>query len=243
MAENGTSFEAPSRAFDKLIYVISAAIVAYGIFLRVGANYLLEVFRNPHMERTANIVSQYVYPATLLLFLLITLGVVLVYRPIGALLIWTPITRTDHGGHTRNISYGILGGLICCGVAVPLILLRGGLRARSLFKIFADAYGMSAGSILMLLLLVVALPIVSEMVFRGVVLRTLAEYVSVPAAIVASSLLFAYWWPVLDWYEAIVLGFVSAILYYRTRSLTASIIANAVLTTASGVLIVLLAYR
>lgn len=242
-AENEAWFGTRSRAFDKLIYVISATIVAYVIFLNVEANCLLAVFRNPHMERTANIASRYIYPANLLFFLLIMLVVVFIYRPMGAMVKWIPTAEVGCSRHIRNFGYGVIGGLICCAVAVPIMVLKGGIRVRFFFNIFADAYGMSAGSILMFLVVVLALPIASEMVFRGVILRTLAEYVSIPAAIIASSVLFAYWWPVLDWYEAIVVGLVSAILYCRTRTLTASIIANAVLSVGSGVLIVILAYR
>jgi membrane protease YdiL (CAAX protease family) len=206
-------------------------------------NCLLVLFRNPHMERSANIASRYIYSANLLFFLLVMLVVVFIYRPIGAMVKWTPSAEVSGSRHFQNLGYGVAGGLVCCAVAVPIMVLRGGMRVRFFFNIFSDAYGMSAGSILMFLMVALALPIASELVFRGVILRTLAEYVSIPAAIIASSVLFAYWWPVLDWYEAIIIGLVSAILYCRTRTLTASVIANAILSVGSGVLIVFLAYR
>jgi len=49
-------------------------------------------------------------------------------------------------------------------------------------------------------------------------------------------LLFASICPVLSFPSAIILGVASAILYYRTRNLLASITANAIFTVGGGAL-------
>jgi membrane protease YdiL (CAAX protease family) len=120
---------------------------------------------------------------------------------------------------------------------------HGGSSATFLVETIADAYGVSLGSTLMILLLALALPIVTEVVFRGIVLRSLARIVSVPASVVASTMLFALWYPVLGWYGSVALGVISAILYVRTRTLTASIVANSVLTVGSAAIIIVVAFR
>jgi membrane protease YdiL (CAAX protease family) len=87
-----------------------------------------------------------------------------------------------------------------------------------------------------LVFFIIILAVSSEVVYRGVVFRTLADYVSTPAAVFGSCMLFAFICPVLNFPIAIILGGASAILYYRTRNLLASITANAIFTVGGGAL-------
>jgi membrane protease YdiL (CAAX protease family) len=237
-----SAFDSRPCALSKLIYVISVAIVAYGISLHVANGRFLELLRR-HDLGGAIAAGRYSLPATFLIFLLIMVAVILAYRPVGQIFTWSPSARKSADTRATNIGYGIAGGLACFAVTVPIMWLRGGARAGFVSSTIVGIYGVSEVGALMLVLLAVALPIASEMVFRGVVLRTLSEYVSIPAAIVASAVLFAYCWPVLDWYESIIPGMICGLLYHRTRTLTASIIANAILSAGSGVLLILLGYR
>ncbi len=215
----------------KLIYTTSLAGLVYECLLQWG-NWFLLTPRMRHSLRTWEKVGNYGYPALTLLFLLAMVAVVLAYRPGRLLFAWPPADGKVGHRPIKSIGLGAIGGLVVSALAAPLVL-PGETRAGFLANAIVDVYGMSPGNVLMFLLLAVGLPVTSEMVFRGIVLRTLAEYASPPAATIASSLLFAYFWPVQSWAVGIILGIVSAVLYYRTRTLTAPIVANAVLTVCS----------
>jgi membrane protease YdiL (CAAX protease family) len=234
--------DSPVPGLTRLIYVISGAAVTYGLVLRLGTIYLLGVFRGGDLTK-GNIAARYTYPATLIVYLLAMAAIGFAYRPMRSVFVWDTDARPPVEGALRHVAYGLIGGLICCITAAPIMWRHGGSNVGFLVDTIADAYGASAGSFLMVLLLAVALPIASEIVFRGIVFRSLTRHVSVPAAVVASTLLFVLWWPVLGWYGSITLGVVSAMLYLRTRTLTASIVSDGVLTVGSAVLILIIAYH
>src|SRR2546428_10956296 len=222
MAESQITPEASVFSLSKLIYTLSAAMLVYQFSLLYGTNFLLDLVRKHAVDKWTK-ASQYGFPAIMLLFLLAMVAVVLAYRPRRPLIAWPSADGKGGRRPIKNIGLGVLGGLVASALAAPLVL-PGETRAGFLARAIVDVYGMSPGNVLMFLLLAVALPVASEMVFRGIVFRTLTAYASVPAAVIGSSLLFAYFWPVLNWFAGIILGMVSGILYYRTRSLTASII-------------------
>lgn len=227
---------------DRLIYVISGGAVVYGLAMRLGTAYFIRVLRSENVTKI-DIASQYGYSAILVIYLLTMIAIAVVYRLLGEEFTWERSAPGGRGGTPKRVVYGAAAGLICCAATVPVIWGHGGSRVHLLVSTVAHAYGLSIGSILMVLLLGVALPIASEVVFRGIVLRSFAYFVSVPAAVVASTLLFALWWPVMNWYGSVVLGVISAILYVRTRTLTASVVANSVVSLGSAALILMFAFR
>lgn len=229
-------------SLDRLIYVISGGAIVYGLAGRLGTAHYIRAIRSGDLTKIET-ASHYGYPAVLITYLLTMIAIAVAYRLLGEELTWRPSAHRGRGGAWRRVIYGVAGGLICCAVATPVLWWHGGSRVGFLVNTVADAYGLSFGSTLMLLLLGLALPIASEVVFRGIVLRSLAHFVSMPAAVVASTLLFTLWWPVLSWSGAAVLGVVSAILYVRTRTLTASVVANSVLSLGSAGLILMIAFR
>lgn len=227
---------------EKLIYVISGAAVAYGVVMRLGTQYLIRVLHSGDIAK-GNVASQYTYPGVLVVYLATMIAVALAFRPLREAFVWEPTARGHWSRTLRHVGYGIIGGLVCCAIAVPFMWGHGGSNAAFLVQTAADAYGLSLGGTLMILLLALAIPVVSEVVFRGIVLRSLARLVSVPAAVVASTLLFALWYPVLGWYGSVALGVISAFLYVRTRTLTASVVANSVLSVGSAAIILAVAFR
>ena len=128
---------------------------------------------------------------------------------------------------------GLAGGMVAFGIAIPVIWF-GDRELESVRRLIATA--LSPIGVLDLIFFVIALAVSGEVIYRGIVFRTLSDYASVPAAVFGSCLLFAYVCPVLSFPAAIILGAVSAILYYTTRNLAASIIANATFTFAGGAL-------
>jgi membrane protease YdiL (CAAX protease family) len=140
---------------------------------------------------------------------------------------WEP--RSDGNGWITSIPFGLLGGAIALVLASPIFWFGlGHARLESIQVLIGSAF--SPLALFDLLFFIFALAVSSEIVFRGIVLRTTARYASVPAAALASCLLFAYIFPVLGFVPAIILGVTSSILYYKTRTLLASILANALFT-------------
>ena len=130
---------------------------------------------------------------------------------------------------------GILGGLVALLIASPTVWFGWDTaRLRSIGTLIANA--LSPLPILFLVVVALALAFSSEMVFRGIVLKTLARYTTISAAALVSCLLFACLFPVLGLVAAIILGVTSSILYYSTRNLVAPILANALFTVGcSGI--------
>lgn len=89
-------------------------------------------------------------------------------------------------------------------------------------------------------LLIVALPLSSELVFRGLLLPELSKYLGAAAAVAVTTLLFALWWPVLGWEASVIVGIVTSSLYLRTRNIIAPTIANSLATILIGAGAVLL---
>ena len=158
----------------------------------------------------------------------------LLYKPLRVVL--GPV-QSKVDGHSPPLSallYGIGGGLFVFIISIPF-LLRGDTGGE--FVAEAISHAGSLNGLAILLLLIVALPVVMELTFRGIVFRTLVVHADVPSAVVASSLLFAFIWPTFSRPIAVVLGVLSALLYLRTNSLLPSILANAVLSLSGGIFI------
>ena len=146
---------------------------------------------------------------------------------------WEP--RSEGNGWIRSISFGLLGGAVALVLASPMFWFGLGHRSFESIQMLIGS-ALSPLRVFDLLFFIFALAVSSEIVFRGIVLRTVARYGSVPAAALASCLLFASIFPVLGFVPAIILGVTSSILYYKTRTLLAPILANALFTVdGSGI--------
>lgn len=129
--------------------------------------------------------------------------------------------------------------LAACGSALGVFLVSSllyypfdgvGLFLRTILR---EPY--SPVSLLAAALLFLILPIILELVFRGVFFDLLSKHTSLTAAVVASSFAFAFWWPVLDFPVGFALATCSALFYYRTKSLWASVTLNITVTLLVGV--------
>ncbi|MGH9533525.1 MAG: lysostaphin resistance A-like protein [Terriglobales bacterium] len=237
MTEKSPACSTPDPNLSRLIYVLSAAGLAYIVASRMLAEHALKMFGSGSVSRAA-IFSEYAYPSVLALFLLAMIAIAVAAR----------VPREPAAGHgnlgaARRIGWGLLGGIVCCAAVVPVMLTRGGESTRFLVNAVANAYSPGPLALATILLLAAALPLASEVVFRGIILRTLRGCAGAPAAVVASTVLFAVWWPVLGWYGSAVLGLVSAVLYIRTRGILASVVANSICTVGSAAIVVAVAFR
>jgi membrane protease YdiL (CAAX protease family) len=214
----------------KLLYILCATIVIqtsilsfYGRFVTSGP-ILYE-----HFTLWERLVLNY-YSVSVFLTVLITIGaIVAFYCSHGAALNKQSIVAESINNHARNLVLGIGGGVLAFALSLPL-LTRGDPAAKLGARLLSQSLGLSWESILVLLIVLLVLPVTIEIFLCHVVIDTLANYVSVPAVLVASSLLFAFLWPVFNSVAAVTLGAISVLLYHRTRSITAPIVASIVLT-------------
>jgi membrane protease YdiL (CAAX protease family) len=159
------------------------------------------------------------YPARVLLTFLIVTTAAGLCGPVRSLFVWRP----DAWGKLASIALGSLTGVS--------LAIFAGLRQNSdsTFQYALLSDPLSAVGITTILLLVLGLPVAGEVFFRGVVLRSLSEYTTAPAAIMGSSIIFACFWPLYSPSLRLVFAVLAAGLFYRTRSLIAPIVASAVL--------------
>ena len=168
-----------------------------------------------------------------LFFVAAMLSVAVAYRFKAEVFHWdgerTPATTS----WIKSIALGLLGGAVALVVASPTFWFGWGNRQlESTQLLIADAF--SPLAVLNLLFVIFAIAVGSEIVFRGIFLRTLAGYASMPAAVLASCLFFAYIFPVLGSVAGIILGITCSILYYKTKNLLAPIFANALFTVGGS---------
>lgn len=220
-----------TRAFNltKLCIMFVLILFAYRVFSELAGYYFLEAGAQ---SRTVPGGLKHVYIATALFVLLEMFVVLWFYRPVVSLL---TDGSAQHGVKHMllyDVLLGVGTGLLVFLVAMPL--LRAGRPRLFVYAIFPAIHPIQSWSVLWFLLFGAVLPIVTEMVFRGVVLRTLQIYVSPLAAILVSATLFASLWPVFsNSLIAVVLGTMTGVLYQRRHSLIPAIVANCVMS-ASG---------
>jgi membrane protease YdiL (CAAX protease family) len=94
-------------------------------------------------------------------------------------------------------------------------------------------------TIILLLLYCVAIPVTTELFFRGIVFRALRPRLGRWATILVSTVFFAATWPFFNPLVAAVIGFTTGILYWQTRSVITCIICNTVITISCGAFLLL----
>jgi membrane protease YdiL (CAAX protease family) len=212
----------------RMIYCVCSGVALYKM-LELGAAFLLRGTKE--LPWGVNRFDLW-FHARSFVFVLAMLVVTLPYRPKAKLFRW-PSSRPIVGVF-GSVGLGLAAGIAAFALASPVFWLVGDTQLESVRLLIAHA--LSPLGVLDLVLIVIALAVGGEVVYQGIVFRTLSEYGNAPAAVLGSSFLFAYICPVLDFPAAIILGIASAVLYYRTRNLLAPITANAVFTVAGGAL-------
>jgi membrane protease YdiL (CAAX protease family) len=236
----GSEMQERSLPMGKLIWTASLLVLTTWTLNSLGTDLLLNVVRR--RELTSYWPSLLVRQGLLIaMSLLVTeLAVVLYfYRPLRSL--FTLPAENSPGRPIRSkFVIGVAGGVCAFLVSIPILLSAG--HAHVPVHIIAPellSYSALPSVILQTGLLLVVVPAISELVFRGIVFRSLLAASSLWPAVIGSSLLFAYVWPVPTTAVAIVLGVASALVFWKTRALVSSIIANATLTILTGAFLVL----
>jgi membrane protease YdiL (CAAX protease family) len=92
--------------------------------------------------------------------------------------------------------------------------------------------------ITVLLLFIIIAPITEELVFRGVILHKANQYVSFLGANILQALLFGlYHWNVIQGFYAAILGFILGAIYYKFRSIVASMLLHMAVNSSSFLII------
>lgn len=205
------------KSLSKLFYVICGAIVLTELASRV----LERVLLRPQLMWAI----EYDLLVAAALSFIVTSGVVLLYSRSGIGWTWDkPRTKL-----LPQIGFGLLLGALVSLFEAPFLAHMGTTLGPPIVLLSRILSPVGAP---ILLLLLVLLPTAGEIVFRGILFRTLTEHVAIPAAILASSLLFACYWPLFHPLTRFVFAALSAVMYYRTRSLLPSIIAQATIVSS-----------
>lgn len=140
-----------------------------------------------------------------------------------------------------NVNLGLITGLATFLAVCPALFW--GRTPSPLASFFLDHLDTFPG-ISLLVILAILLPILSETFFRGIFLARLLESTTLVPSLIVSTLLFAWTWQILNPIVAIILSLACGILFFRTRSVVACIIANGILTLGClGFLICRALYR
>lgn len=138
------------------------------------------------------------------------------------------------GSSLRHIALGVAVGLLAFLASVPA--LPSTEHSYGLVSFLVDhAYNVSGA--LLIFLLGLLLPIVSELFFRGVLLQGALTARSWVAAFALSVFAFAILWPVFNPLAGAILGIATSVLFYRTRSIFGCVVANSVFTLSGVVLL------
>jgi membrane protease YdiL (CAAX protease family) len=201
-------------SLTKLVY---AMLAVYAI--EVLASHAGLIF----LAQTGNVrFAAYTYPAIAILTLVILAGTAIAFKKEGFEQFWKGTSRPAGKD-------AVLGLIVGIGFLIMAVLLGGNEPSPNL-EGYAAMRAMSLSGVFLAITVFLALPILAEIVFRGIAFGTLLGYISTPAAMLISGILFYLLWPLFNPIVRILFGLAMPILYYRTKSLVPTIIANCVLT-------------
>ena len=225
----------PDRNFDtfsltRAIYVVSAAVLLYEFVDFFVSRWTLRT--QPFSWGLSRFIRfELAFYGVHLVFIVVTIIAAMTYKPRSELFRWPQSTALNAIAVFKAIGFGLIGGICALAVATPFLWFET-RRVDFIRSLIAQA--LSPKGVLDLVIFVVALALGSELLYRGVLFRTLAAYVSLPAAILGSCMVFAFTNPLFGLPEGIIIGAACAIVYYRTRHLLTAIVANVVFTVSAG---------
>jgi membrane protease YdiL (CAAX protease family) len=166
------------------------------------------------------------------LFLLVQLAVLLLFfRPLPTVFASRPSEDSANRPIIAHIGLGFLAGIITFLAGASFV---GGPQSSMLGTFLANQF-YSVSAVMLVVLVVVLVPVASELFFRGIFFRQLLESMPLTPALILSTALFTWAWPMFNSIAAIALGLLTGLLYYRTRSLLACIVAHATANIALGI--------
>jgi membrane protease YdiL (CAAX protease family) len=198
-------------SLTRMIYTVGCSVAVYEAVAIIGWLWLTRAQRFPGGS------FDLWFHATNLAFVVAMVAVAVPYSPKSEIFRWSTLGRP--AGIVKSIAWGTVGGAGAFVLASPLFLWLHDRQLEFVRRLIARA--LTPLGVLDLAFFVISMAAASEAVFRGVVLRTLAGYASLAAALFGSCLLFAYAYPLFSFPTAMILGLASALVYYKTRNLIA----------------------
>lgn len=227
---DGPSGEGTRFGLARLIFSVVGIWGSYRAFSWVAAFYILRDFQSS-ANGTVTTLLGLAFPGTAIFVLGEMLVVIWIYRPLASLFD-TPDLKPSAILAVREVSVGVGVGVLVFLVSLPFLK---DLGTRTLFlTIFPASHPVGPRSVAYAVLLGLALPAAGEMVFRGIVLRTLQSYAGPTAAILASTLLFVSVWPLFGTTVSLLLGIATSLLYTWRKSLISPIFADVAVTICGG---------
>lgn len=138
-----------------------------------------------------------------------------------------PLVSTKRVLH-REVFWGFLFGFLALVLVFPTFLV-GSQDPTSTARFLLDNFG-KGSDVLVLVLAIVVLPALSELFFRGILLRRLMENISNASALIVSSLLFMLWWPIGGFIASCTLGLAGGLVFYWRKSVLACVATNFLFT-------------
>jgi hypothetical protein len=142
-----------------------------------------------------------------------------------------------------DVPLGVAVGLVAQYALIPLLYLPFEHIDRSIShrlgqpttrETASATHGSTLAAVVVLVLLAVGAPLVEELYFRGLVLRSLLAQTPVPVALVADGLIFGLaHYQLLQFAGLVVFGVILAFLAWRTGRLAASVSAHVAFNTAA----------
>jgi membrane protease YdiL (CAAX protease family) len=215
-----------NHQIGKLVWSMSLLVLTTWTLAGLGASFILNAAKHPNSSYWLSFLTRWAFPMAMIVVSLELIVVLYFYRPLGGVFNFSSREESGRRGGWGAV-VGLAGGL--CAFIVSLPLLQRSNSQQSIIREIQNC-PICLGVILQLALLLIILPILSELVFRGVVFKTLQTESSFWPAVIGSSLLFACVWPVFNPGVAIVLGVASALVFHKTRDVVPCMITNTTLT-------------
>lgn len=217
---------------DQLQWKLSQVVYAIAsiVFITIGFNgyeeHVINAIRIADPARLA-VVSIRILMAEPLLYLALLVVVLSFFRPVKALFRWGVIEMPNDLLFYKKLMIGITVGSIVSLVCSPIPL---GPRNTGVALIISEVSDATSSyiEIPLAIILIGCIAICTELFFRGVVLRTFAKFSSMPSSIIGCALVGASVYPDHRPYVGFIVGVMSSVLFWKTDSLTAPIIASIV---------------
>lgn len=210
-------------------------VTTYGLD-RAFVVYLDRLVRGNQISRWSFLIG-YAYSGMAVIFLTELLIVVCWYRLGPLRMTLQEMGLTFSVPKLKELVWGLLAGLLTYAGSLPIILiLRVDQHSGLTDLIITDFYHPKI--VFVLILFVVLLPISSEIVYRGIIFKSFLESSGVVPAVLLSGFAFGFVWPIYNSLVGLLLGFATALLYYRFHNVLPAIVANAVVTVSCAATLV-----
>jgi len=140
----------------------------------------------------------------------------------------------------RNASLGLIAGVLLALFMIPIV---SHVPSSRLFVSALLSCSFCLQTAFLAFMLVIALPVATEVVFRLIVQETLMRSLRPVEVVLINAFLLGLLWPVLGFWVGFGLGVTTSILYYCKRSLIMCIFVNATMTACLGLYLVIMTLR